>query len=257
MLELRSLCRRRGWILIEDAAQAFGATISGRRAGTLGNVGCFSLGQGKPLTGGEGGLVVTGNRRVYERALSLSQHPLRQRFELGPANYPGNEQFGHNFRMHPLAAVVADAEMVGFEARMRKSRELHESLCRLMLGIAGIRPPRPTPETGSTWYRFCPTLVLEEIPGLSRSKFIAGLRGKGVAASGDPVAVPLHRRPALKRAALFPPGCPATARRCDCTGIVIETSGYKFEQAKRLGSFAEVLMAVVSETGRQMPDAFT
>ena len=259
MRELRGLCRRRGWILIEDASQAFGATLSGRCAGMLGNVGCFSLGQGKPLTAGEGGLLVTENRKVYERALSLSQHPLRQRFELGPSNYPGDDQFGHNFRMHPFAAAIANAEMASFEKRMRKSQELHKILCRLMQGIAGIHPPRPTAESASAWYRFCPTLVPEEIPDLSRSRFIAALRKKGVPASGDPVAVPLHRRPALKRAALFPPGCPETARRCDCTGIVIETSGYKLEQGSRLGLFAEAMKAVVSKTGRQMPDdgAFT
>ena len=63
--------------VIADAAQAFGARSKGRKLGGLGDVACYSLGRGKAVCGGEGGVLVTNNFQIYEKAISVSQHPLR------------------------------------------------------------------------------------------------------------------------------------------------------------------------------------
>lgn len=74
MKELQDICTRRGIILIEDAAQALGASYDGRKLGTLGSVGAFSFDAGKTLHTGEGGVIVTNDREIYLRAAEFSDH---------------------------------------------------------------------------------------------------------------------------------------------------------------------------------------
>jgi dTDP-4-amino-4,6-dideoxygalactose transaminase len=68
---LRALCRARGVFLLEDAAQAMGVEVGGRKLGTLGDVGVFSLGRGKHITCGSGGIVVTSSARIADAVSRL------------------------------------------------------------------------------------------------------------------------------------------------------------------------------------------
>jgi perosamine synthetase len=76
MSRLRTLCRAHGAMLVEDAAQAMGAECDGRRLGTLGDVGLFSLGRGKNITCGGGGIIVTRSRPI---AKAIADHYRRLR----------------------------------------------------------------------------------------------------------------------------------------------------------------------------------
>jgi dTDP-4-amino-4,6-dideoxygalactose transaminase len=73
---IRALCRSRGVVVIEDAAQAMGVEHQGRKLGTRGDVGLFSLGRGKPLTCGAGGIIVTGSRPLA-RVIEVQYERLR------------------------------------------------------------------------------------------------------------------------------------------------------------------------------------
>jgi dTDP-4-amino-4,6-dideoxygalactose transaminase len=98
---LRAIADRRGLWLVVDGAQSFGARIDGRAAGTLADALVVSFTSGKALDGGEGGAVLTNHRHLYERLIWHSQHPYRQKRELGL--HCVNE-LGINGRIHPLAA---------------------------------------------------------------------------------------------------------------------------------------------------------
>jgi dTDP-4-amino-4,6-dideoxygalactose transaminase len=74
---IRSHCRRHGALVVEDAAQAMGVFANRRRVGTLGDVGIFSLGRGKSITSGSGGIVVTSSEPIG-RALRLAAEPLER-----------------------------------------------------------------------------------------------------------------------------------------------------------------------------------
>ena len=103
MDQLIELTQRHGLKLVEDTAQAIGGHFNGRRLGSLGDVGCFSLQLSKIITSGEGGMVITNHEDVWNRALMFHDVPGGQR-----NNIPVEETiWGVNFRMVELAAAVA------------------------------------------------------------------------------------------------------------------------------------------------------
>jgi len=220
---LRELADRSGVALVEDAAQAFGSTIGGRHAGTIGDVGCFSLGRGKPLTGGEGGLVVTNRDDVFERAVAFSQHPLRQRRDLGDAFDSLTSDLGLNFRLHPLAAVIARAELHDFPRRLALRQHAALELGRALHGVPGVLPAWVSAEVTGTIWRFPLTWKPEEVPqarGL-RERYLTELFRLGVPVGPDPVGVPLHlRRDAIRHRG----SCPVSERRCAQTGLVLAST---------------------------------
>ena len=160
--------------LIEDAARAFGATIGGRHVGTIGDVGCFSLGRGKPLTGGEGGLLVTNRDDVFERAVAFSQHPLRQRRDLGDAFDAATAELGLNFRLHPLAAVIARAELYGFPHRLALRQQAARALIEGLKDVPGILPPWASDDIASTFWRFPLTWKPEAVPRANLTFAVGG-----------------------------------------------------------------------------------
>lgn len=99
--------------VVEDCAQAFGAQIKGQSVGTFGDIAMFSLQNKKMTPGGEGGVFVTKRKDFYEKAIALSYLQKRSYDEIEDENlkcfaYTG---LGHNLRIHPLAAVVANNKL--------------------------------------------------------------------------------------------------------------------------------------------------
>ncbi|MCX7669238.1 MAG: DegT/DnrJ/EryC1/StrS family aminotransferase, partial [Anaerolineae bacterium] len=132
MDELLALARAHGLKVIEDVAQSDGASYRGRRLGTLGDVGCFSLQFNKIITAGEGGMVITDDETIWKRAVMFHDvvGGLRN-------NFPAAEMlWGINFRMPELLAAVALVQLgrlEGLLAAMRaRKRMLKEGLAPLI-----------------------------------------------------------------------------------------------------------------------------
>ncbi len=101
---LRRVANDLGLWYIADAAQAFGASRNGHPASSMADAVVLSFNAQKGLAAGEGGCVLTNNTDIYEQLLWWSQHPLRQKRELGFDIY---NEFSFNARMHPAAATLA------------------------------------------------------------------------------------------------------------------------------------------------------
>lgn len=215
---LRRIADERGIALIEDCAQAMGATINGVSVGRHGHIGCFSLGRGKTVTGGEGGLIVTEDRALFERCLGLTQHPIRQHYELWGKQ---DGEFGLNSRMHPLAAVIAQAELRLLDSRLARRTTFYRELDIALRAVPGIRSRQIATGERAAFYRYCPTFVPAELQArMPRRVFIEALRAEGVPISEDPVGTPLHRRSFRP----FPhrrhrPKLPVTESRCNEIGL--------------------------------------
>ena len=123
--EIREIARQNNILLIEDCAQAFAATYKGKYVGSFGDMGTFSFNFYKTITAGDGGLVATADKNLYERAFAIHDQghlPLRQGVEQGARTV-----MGLDFRMTELAAAVLLAQLkkvegIRSELKRRKNR---------------------------------------------------------------------------------------------------------------------------------------
>ncbi|MFX0071753.1 MAG: DegT/DnrJ/EryC1/StrS family aminotransferase, partial [Candidatus Hermodarchaeota archaeon] len=107
--EFKKIAQDHNIILIEDCAQALGASFKGKSVGTIGTMGTFSLNVYKTITAGDGGMVLTDDENLYKRAFSVHDQghlPLRQGVEQGKRTI-----LGFNFRMNEITAAVAEAQL--------------------------------------------------------------------------------------------------------------------------------------------------
>ncbi|MCU1456310.1 MAG: DegT/DnrJ/EryC1/StrS aminotransferase [Actinomycetia bacterium] len=182
---IAELCRARGVWLVEDAAHAHGSSFEGRPAGTFGVAGAFSLYPTKVITSGEGGVIVTADERLRDEAVVHRDQ--------GKAGFLGGDhvRMGAAWRMsEPNAAigVVHLGRLDGFIAR--RSAIAARYRCGLE-PVGGIRALPLPPGCVSNFYKFVALLD----PGADRDRFKQALRDRGVNASGEVYAKPLHAQP--------------------------------------------------------------
>lgn len=226
MPTLSRFCRTHRLRLIEDAAHALGASVAGRPVGSWGDAACISLSRGKPVTGGEGGVLCTNQATVFERAVALTQHSVRQKYELSGRRRNQVGEFGYNFRIHPLAAVIATAEMERFHERSLSRMEFYGRLSQTLQGIPGIRAAHCASDCIHAYYRYCPTFVPEELAGgkLTRERYIEALAAEGVPLTGDPIGIPLYRRgPRRTYGRTLKGGYAVTDSRCTSIGLSLSS----------------------------------
>jgi hypothetical protein len=120
--------------VLEDAAQAFGCFLDGKPAGSLGDAAVFSLGPGKPIDAGEGGVLVCGDARTQQAAVALACHPLRQLV----AGLPDADARALSMRPHPMTAVLALDALAGYSPR--SARQAHDETRRLLAADTRLRP---------------------------------------------------------------------------------------------------------------------
>lgn len=145
MPSVAELGRARGVAIVEDAAQAHGASINGRAAGSFG-LGCFSLYATKNVAAGEGGIVTTDDDGLADRLRVLRNQGMRERYVY--------EVVGHNYRMTELQAAVAVAEFGVLATRNERRRQHAAALLSGLEGIDGLRLPRVLPGRVHAWHQF-------------------------------------------------------------------------------------------------------
>jgi dTDP-4-amino-4,6-dideoxygalactose transaminase len=143
------LCKQKGIKLIEDCAQAFGATYNGKPVGTMGDIGAFSLQQTKHMTAGEGGMVV-----ARDEALSR-----RMRLFIDKAWGYGDPKPDHyflamNYRMTELTGAVALAQFEKLPAMVKQRIAMADRLTAKIEGVKGVKPPKKTPGCVPVYWRY-------------------------------------------------------------------------------------------------------
>ncbi len=122
MDELSEICKKHGLILIEDAAQALGASYKGRKLGTFGSVASFSFDAGKTLHTGEGGIIVTNDKDIYDRAAEFSDHGHMHLPGLPRGKDPRRSK-GLNLRLSEVTAAIGLAQLAKIETILSTSKE--------------------------------------------------------------------------------------------------------------------------------------
>ncbi len=181
-----AIAQSRGLALIEDAAQAVGASAGGRRAGTFGT-GAFSFYATKNLQTGEGGMITTDDESVAERARMLRSQGERTRYV--------TEEAGYNYRMTEVAAALGQAQLPKLDARNDTRRANAARLSELLAGNDRIVTPRELPGRHHVWHQYT---VRVRGGRDARDRLQAALRDRGIE-SAVFYPAPIHRQPLYTR----------------------------------------------------------
>lgn len=157
MDKIVAICKKHNLKLIEDCSHAHGATHKGRLVGTFGTVGAFSLQGQKIITGGEGGIIITNDRDVYERGLLLGHYNKRCKQEILPDSkyYPyALTGFGLKLRAHPLAIAIAEEQMSHLVSWHKIMNNNAKYLANLLKDVEAIKTPAFVDEIEPSWYAF-------------------------------------------------------------------------------------------------------
>jgi perosamine synthetase len=144
--ELREIAKNHKIILIEDAAEAFGAKVEGLKVGTFGDSSMLSFCQNKIITTGEGGAVVTDDERVYNRLKLIRSHGRLEDEKYFSSVHSGDYvELGYNFRLSNILAALGLAQMKKIDKIIEMRREKASLLTAGLSKIKYIIPPNCPP----------------------------------------------------------------------------------------------------------------
>ncbi len=179
------IARARGAFVIEDAAEALGATYRGRPVGALGDAGVLSFYGNKLITTGEGGMLVTNDFRLAERARLLRDHAM------DPERRYWHDDVGYNFRLTNMQAALGVAQLEQMDDFLRCKRAISARYQEAFRGVSGISMQEEARWAGSSCWM--PTIELRAPAGIDRNALADALRGDGI--DTRPAFVPLHTLP--------------------------------------------------------------
>jgi dTDP-4-amino-4,6-dideoxygalactose transaminase len=160
MTGIMAVANERGIPVIEDCAQAFLATHRGKLVGTFGALGCFSLQQGKHITSGEGGLVVTNDDALARRAFLF----VNKGWGYGDAN-PDHYFLAPNYRMSELQTACALAQLPKLPGVVAARVDAAAQMDELLTGTPGIQIPHRYHHDVHTYWKYSVLVDPEVIPG--------------------------------------------------------------------------------------------
>lgn len=160
MKPIMELAHARRIPVIEDCAQAFLATSGRRFVGTIGTIGCFSLQQGKHITCGEGGLVVTSDESLARRMYLF----INKAWGYGDAT-PDHYFLALNYRMSELQGAVALGQLEKLERSVQRRIDLAGELDRMLHDCPGVQTPAVYKDAVHTYWKYCLRVDPERIRG--------------------------------------------------------------------------------------------
>jgi dTDP-4-amino-4,6-dideoxygalactose transaminase len=203
---LMAIADEHGLVVIEDAAQAPGATLGARAAGTLGHIGVFSLNYHKTIHCGEGGVAVTDDDRFAERLALARNHGEAAVADMGSTS---TDVLGFNYRLGELEAAIARVQLSRLD-ELTAPRIAHADRLTEALGeLEGITPPRVPAGARHVYYLHVVKLD-EAVLGVPRAAFAAALAAEGIPVVEGYVS-PLYRQPLYRERAAAAFGDPRNA----------------------------------------------
>ncbi|HKX06077.1 MAG TPA: UDP-4-amino-4,6-dideoxy-N-acetyl-beta-L-altrosamine transaminase [Methylomirabilota bacterium] len=206
--ELAAIARRRGLILIEDAAHALGAEYRGRRIGSAAELTTFSFHPAKAVTTGEGGMVTTNLPDLAARVRRFRNHGLasdfRERGDRGDV-YSPMVDLGFNYRLTDFQCALGLSQLGRLEHFLKRRSEIADRYRAAFEPMPGVAVPRVEPHVRHAWHIF-PVLLEVERLSADRREVLAALRAEGIGATVH--YVPAYWHPYYQRLG-YPKGlCP-------------------------------------------------
>lgn len=205
--------------VIEDVSHAHGSLYKGRMCGSLGDVSAMSMMARKSFPIGEGGMLCTDDREIYERAIAFAHYertltdvtlPDLQATAAAGGFATGLPLGGVKGRINQTCSAMGRVQLRNYPARIKEIQSAMNRFWDLLDGCPGLRPHRTAPTSGSTmggWYNPVGHYAPEELGGLPVDRFVEAVNAEG-GRSGRGVNFPLHLHPVLNDADVYRDGKP-------------------------------------------------
>jgi perosamine synthetase len=185
---LGQIAARHGLHLIEDAAEALGSSLRGRRAGSFGNAAAFSFHGSKTVVTGEGGMLVTSDRELLDRVLILRDHGRR----IGDRHYI-NDEIGFKYRMSAVTAALGVAQMERIDELIERKRQIYLWYKEGLAGVRGLAlNAEPEGVVNSFWMV---TAIVDPSYGMDKFAVMSAFDARNIDAR--PFFTPLSEQPAF------------------------------------------------------------
>jgi perosamine synthetase len=217
MDEMLSLAAEFGLPVVEDAAEAHGALYypggnkaQAKMAGAMGDVGCFSFYANKILTTGEGGMVVTNDAALAERARRLKDlaHDPARRFR--------HTELAFNYRMTNVQAAIGLAQLEEIDKFIALKQKMAAAYRKGLAGVPGLVLPAEKPWARNVYWMYA--VLVEPAFGMSRDELMKRLKERGI--DTRTFFIPVYRQP------LFADDPDYAGVRCPVSDELAETGFY-------------------------------
>jgi pyridoxal phosphate-dependent aminotransferase EpsN len=186
---IQAACRHHGVTLIEDAAEALGATYRGRAPGSFGFAGIYSFNGNKIITTSGGGMLVSADKRMIDHARKLSTQARE------PAPHYQHEEIGYNYRLSNVLAAIGRGQLQALKDRVAARRRNFDYYCRALGDLPGIDfMPEATWGRATRWLT-CVTVDPAKL-GVDREAIRLALEAENIEAR--PVWKPMHLQPVFR-----------------------------------------------------------
>lgn len=191
MDEIHSIAREHNLVVIEDGAHALGSVYKGKKIGSLSDMTTFSFHPVKPITTGEGGMIVTDNESLYKKLLLFRSHGITRDDSLmnrndGPWFYQQLD-LGYNYRITDIQCALGCSQMKKLDRFLKRRKEIVARYNEAFAGCNNIVTPYQLPETESGWH-----LYIVQIKKHDRKKVFETLRECGIGVNVHYIPVYMH-----------------------------------------------------------------
>lgn len=180
MNAITAICESAEIALLEDASHAHGAEYRGIPIGKFGVASAWSFGARKLITGGQGGVMATSDRKIYERGILLGHYNRRGQRDITLPEYRPYAMSGTglNLRMHPYAAALITEQLIAFDKVQSERAETANYMRSELAGLEGLHVPEVPEHIKHSWYAF--TMRYDaRLVGIDRQTFIDALHAEG------------------------------------------------------------------------------
>lgn len=188
--EIRAIAAANDIVVIEDAAEAIGSVYKGRKAGSLGDVGVFSFHGSKTMTTGEGGMLVTDNKEIYEKSLFYRDHG-----RSNCAKMFWNDEVAYKYKMSSMQAALGLAQLERIDELVNMKRQIFEWYYQRLSGITGITLNYEANHIKNSYWMV--TTIIDSSYGFYKEQIIDAMKERGI--STRPFFYPLSSLPAYEK----------------------------------------------------------
>jgi len=181
---IKEIAAKHCLVVIEDAAQAHGASYAGKPAGIFSDAACWSLYASKNITTGEGGVVTTDHDKVAKTLRLIRTHGEKTKY--------ASIMLGHNYRMSEIQAAIGLVQLEKLPAFLAKRRKNAKRLTEILGKTQRLQLPKETKDQRHSWYLY--TVRLKDGDETRRNKILEELKKKGIGAAAYYVH-PIHTMP--------------------------------------------------------------